>query len=116
MQKSGALSTWYNYNTALANCVTYANGTSTKVSASSGSNSILLTTGASDACKKMNIYDLAGNVWEWTLEYTASTSIPCALRGGCYVATGSNIPASYRDSSFTTYSYGTIGFRPSLFK
>ena len=114
--KYGALTTWYNYNTALANCVTYANGKSTKLSASSSSNSILLTTGASDACKKMNIYDLAGNVGEWTLEYTAYTSDPCATRGGSYFSDGSFIPASYRSYCNTTDSPYNVGFRPSLFK
>ena len=29
---------------------------------------VLLTTGASDSFAKMNIYDVAGNVYEWTLE------------------------------------------------
>ena len=112
----GALDTWYNYNTALENCVTYANGISKKVSASSNSNSILLTTGASDICRKMNICDLAGNVWEWTLEYTADTRDPCARRGGvCYI-NGSSTPASYRLNSSTTGSFYDIGFRPSLFK
>ena len=114
--KNGALTTWYNYNTALADCVTYTNGTSTKVSASSSSNTILLTTGASDACQKMNIYDLAGNVYEWTLEYTAFTGTPCAFRGGIYFNFGSSSPASDRSSSNTTYSNYDIGFRPSLFK
>ena len=113
--KKGALTTWYNYNTALANCVTYANGTSTKVSASSSSNSILLTTGASDACKKMNIYDLAGNVWEWTLEYSANTGSPCAFRGGNFVY-GSDSPASLRNYGSAAGSSFSIGFRPSLFK
>ena len=114
--KYGALTTWYNYNTALANCVTYANGKSTKLSASSSSNSILLTTGASDACKKMNIYDLAGNVWEWTLEYSANTGNPCASRGGSYGGIGSGYPASYRSYGYTTDSSGYIGYRPSLYK
>ena len=116
--KYGALTAWYNYNneSGLANCVTYANGKSTKLSASSSSNSILLTTGASDACKKMNIYDLAGNVSEWTLEYTAVIHSPCALRGGTFASNGSNLPAAHRFSSYTTYSSGNIGFRPSLFK
>lgn len=52
--KFGAISTWYNYNNenGLENCVTYANGTSTKVQATSKSSAILLTTGASDTCKK----------------------------------------------------------------
>ena len=111
------LTTWYNYNTALANCVTYANGTSTKVSASSNSNSILLTTGASDTCKKMNIYDLAGNVYEWTLEYPANAYSPSALRGGsCNDTNVSGDPASNRLGVSTTNSNGSIGFRSSLFK
>ena len=115
--KYGALSSkWNNYNTALANCVTLENGISKKVSASSYSNAILLTTGASDACKKMNIYDLAGNVYEWTLEYTASASDPCAARGGGYGSSGSDDPASDRSVNSTTNSYDYIGFRPSLFK
>ena len=114
--KNGALTTWYNYNTALADCVTYANGTSTKVSASSSSNTILLTTGASDACQKMNIYDLAGNVYEWTLEYTDNASRPCAGRGGSYDNDGSYDPAYIRSNNRTTTGYGSIGFRPSLFK
>lgn len=33
-----------------------------------GLSSVLLTTGATERNSKMNIYDLAGNVWEWTLE------------------------------------------------
>ena len=114
--KYGALTTWYNYNTALANCVTLENGISKKVSASSSSNSILLTTGASDVCKKMNIYDLAGNVYEWTLEYIADTKFPCANRGGIYISSGSRNPASTRSSYSTASSNDYFGFRSSLFK
>ena len=114
--KYGALTTWYNYNIALANYVTYANGISKKVSASSYSNGILLTTGASDACKKMNIYDLAGNVSEWTLEYTANTSCPCVPRGGSFFNDGSNSSAFYRSNGGTAVSTDSIGFRPSLYK
>ena len=48
----------------------------------SSSNSILLTTGASEQNKKMNIYDFAGNEWEWTLEMATYTNNPCSNRGG----------------------------------
>ena len=72
--------------------------------------------GSSETYKKMNIYDLAGNVREWTLEYTASTGNPCALRGGEYGNTGSSNPASDRVRSSTSYSGDFIGFRPSLYK
>ena len=48
----------------------------------SSSNSILLTTVASEQNKKMNIYDFAGNEWEWTLEMATYTNNPCSNRGG----------------------------------
>ena len=77
--------------------------------------SILLTTGASDYTKKMNIYDFAGNEWEWTLEKTSIPDVPCAYRGGSYYDYGSNSSASYRDYGFTTDSYDNIGFRSALY-
>ena len=43
----------------------------------STSESILLSTGASETFCKQGIYDLAGNLDEWTLEYTSFTSSPC---------------------------------------
>ena len=77
--------------------------------------SILLSTGADDSFSKMGIYDLAGNVYEWTLEYTSSTDVPCAVRGGNYFSTGSINPASDRNSYNTTSLSGTIGFRLALY-
>ena len=74
------------------------------------SGSILLTTGASDTFSKQNIYDLAGNVWEWTLEYTTGTVAPCALRGGDFLYDGSTYPASYRNYYNTTSSYSSDRF------
>ena len=112
--KSYTLSTtWTPYNQTTSN--NFVNSNSVKQVQSSG-NGILLTTGASDACKKMNIYDLAGNVFEWTLEYTPITDSPCARRGGYYGYNGSSHPASRRNSYNTTNSGSYIGFRPSLFK
>ena len=77
---------------------------------------MLLTTGASEDTKKMNIYDFAGNVYEWTLEtYTSNTNNPSAIRGGNYYYNGSNYPASFRGNISTTSSYNDLGFRPSLY-
>jgi len=77
--------------------------------------SVLLSTGASETFSKQGIYDLAGNVWEWTLEYTALSSYPCALRGGGYTNSGSTNPAAYRGNYYTLNYYGDIGFRLSLY-
>ena len=76
---------------------------------------VLLTTGATVRNSKMNIYDLAGNVWEWTLEKSTGTNYPCAYRGGNYSSNGSIYPASNRDSNSASGSNGIIGFRPALY-
>lgn len=109
------LNTWYNYNTELANFVTYENGKSTKVVNDSSINRILLTTGASETCKKMNIYDLAGNVEEWTLESCSETDSPCTARGGEIGDRGSS-PASNRMWNEADETYKSTGFRASIYK
>ena len=76
---------------------------------------ILLSTGADDSFSKMGIYDLAGNEWEWTLEYTSITYRPCAGRGGSYGSSGSYYPASYRYFISTTNLNDAIGFRLALY-
>ena len=87
----------------------------TSITGTKPASSVLLTAGASDDTKKMNIYDFAGNEWEWTLEKTSDSSRPCARRGGDYLNTGSSYPASYRNYDYTTRSNYSIGFRPALY-
>ena len=103
--------TWNVYNTPTTNYV----GENANKLEQSNSNGILLTTGAVDQNSLMNIYDMAGNVWEWTLEYASSTSNPCAGRGGTCSDSGSLSPASDRNNVDTTYSYSYLGFRLSLY-
>ncbi len=79
------------------------------------SESILLSTGADDSFSKMGIYDLAGNVFEWTLEYTSNTNYPCASRGGIYFITGSSYPVSYHFYNGTTNASHNYGFRCVLY-
>ena len=79
------------------------------------SSSILLSTGASESFSKMGIYDLAGNVYEWTLEYTSTTYVPCAGRGGVYCDVGRNCPASYRYDYSTTDCNSYLGARVALY-
>ena len=76
---------------------------------------VLLTTGVTTRNSTLNIYDLAGNVFEWTLEqFTLYSVAPCAIRGGGYGNDGNNGPASHHGDSSTTYSYVNHGFRPVL--
>ena len=79
------------------------------------SGSILLTTGATERNSVAGIYDIAGNVEEWTLEKTTNSSDPCSYRGGLYGNSGSDYPASYRSYSRTYVSDIFIGFRPALY-
>ena len=77
---------------------------------------VLYTTGANTTNNsKKNICDVAGNVYEWTIENTSSTRYPCAVRGGSFDYTGSSIPASNRSINYTSYSYYNHGFRVSLY-
>lgn len=75
--------------------------------------SILLTTGASDSFKAKNIFDLAGNVYEWTMEANNSTNR--VIRGGSYGYSGSDSPASNLVNGAPTNSVDYIGFRPALY-
>ncbi len=55
--------------------------------------------------KKMNIYDFAGNLWEWTLEHaTTEENSPCVGRGGCYADAGFVNPASFRGNAGISYN------------
>ena len=111
MSDGSLSSTWNPSTTATTN---FVDSSRNKLAQSSG-NGILVTTGTSKKNKVMNIYDIAGNVFEWTLELTSSTYCPCALRGGFFGITGSDAPAAYRNNVRTDDSNSYFGFRVSLF-
>ena len=105
-------STWNPSTTPTAN---FVDSSRNKIAQSSEGNGILVTTGTSEKNKVMNIYDIAGNVDEWTLKKKSSTDSPCADRGGDSYDTGSSHPAAGRFSGSTDFSDYTLGFRVSLF-
>ena len=61
-----------------------------------------------------NIYDMGGNVFEWTTESCSLSDGPYAIRGGNYGNNFANLPAGIRhcDSDF---AYDDNGFRLTLF-
>ncbi len=76
--------------------------------------SYLLGTGVTDYTKKNNIYDLAGNCWEWTTESVSSSDRVC--RGGSYLGDGFVSPAYDRDKFFSADdSYRSVSFRSALY-
>ena len=109
--------TWKNFDSALDSIVVSneTTGKMKKTEQNSYQNGILLTTGGTEQSKVMNIYDIAGNVYEWTLEKTPNTYEPCVTRGGLFNDTGSYRPAAEHGGSSSGHSFYSIGFRVSLF-
>ena len=71
------------------------------------------TAGFSENWKVKNIYDLAGNVWEWTSEADRSYFI---VRGGSYDCNGSGDPVSCRRTYYgASVTIVYLGFRPRLY-
>ena len=92
----------------------------------SGYSYVLLSTGASDAAKRKNVYDVAGNLWEWTTE--ASYLVSYAnysktnfdvnthmLRGGSFYNDYGSYPACFRGSSYAARTNTYCGFRVALY-
>ena len=74
--------------------------------------SLLVATGqTTPVC---NIYDMGGNVYEWTTQSYSFTDNPYALRGGYYVNDFAAYPAGSRVGNSDTASVG-YGFRLTLF-
>ena len=69
-------------------------------------------TGYCEYWKAKNIYDFAGNVWEWT--YDAYKSYRVYRGGRCYVS-GSEQPVSYRAIDAPSRGYVYLGFRIALY-
>ena len=102
-------STWNPSTTATES---FVDSSRNKIAQSSNGNGILVTTGTSEQNKVMNIYDIAGNVWEYTLDQIPGTHGPCAGRGGFCSLT---VSAATLCGGSTDSSYDGIGFRVSLF-
>ena len=64
--------------------------------------------------KRCNIYDMAGNTFEWTTETDYVSGYPCTYRGGNSTS-GYYTYTSYRYTFTTSGSYFDYSFRPILY-
>ena len=61
-----------------------------------------------------NIYDMGGNVCEWTTESCSNTDYPYAVRGGSCYHNFASVPAGNRNNN-SDDAYDDYGFRLTLF-
>ncbi len=90
-----------------------------KTNSSIGSK-MLLYTGSSEQCMKYNLYDVAGNLWEWTDEISYyggnSSSEYKVLRGGCSFDSTTSYPVCFRHCvRGVSFPYCVYGFRVVLY-
>lgn len=121
-------SNWGNYNDT---AVTYMAGRGRYLIANSSNGSIsnaavsdngyhygIRTTASSEDVKRKNLYDVAGNMWEWTQEtaYIVNDSnLIYNLRGGSYHHVHTDYPVCYRVCGQVANTGTDCGFRPALF-
>ena len=92
-------------------------------STNSGTNSwVILTTGSTEQVLRKGLYDVAGNLWEWTQEtsYMANLGYNTSyntynLRGGPFYRAYASYPACYRAYNYAPATDTDIGFRPVLY-
>ena len=91
----------------------------------------ILTTGSSASLLKNGLYDIAGNLWEWTQEasyvygvsYNNSSNSDknkvdinsYMLRGGGFIHDPTTSPACYRGCNYSGNTVANRGFRPALY-
>ena len=92
-------------------------------STNSGTSSwVILTTGSTEQVLRKGLYDVAGNLWEWTQEtcYYANLSYNTTyntynLRGGSFSSAYASSPACYRAYYYAPVTDTSFGFRPVLY-
>ncbi len=105
---------WGNYKD---NSFTYYTNTSKSTATKSSGSQTRIPSGAYEGANANNVFDLAGNVYDWTLESNGSgTGKGRSYCGGSYYADGGNGPAASRGYS-VPYGDGSdgLGLRCTLF-
>ena len=100
---------WGNYYNATFEYVNSSGSTATKNEGSS----TRIPTGSAEYTKANNIYDLVGNVRDWTMEaYRTDNRV---FRGGIFSNDGDSYPADNRIYVYPSFSYSSYGCRSALY-
>lgn len=103
-------SLWKAYNVDTSNYVTNSKTNNNQTY------NVLLTTGATEQTNKMNIYDIAGNLNELTLERsTIEGSSQSACRGGSYCEKGDESPVNCHITINPNEVFANVGFRVAMY-
>ena len=103
---------WIKSGDELKDSCTYGNYKNSLEPANVTGYGTIQVTGFSDKWMQKNIYDLAGNLSEWTSEFDGDLSI---YRGGSQYTDGDNFPVLGRSSSNVSNSYSVVSFRVRLY-
>ena len=104
---------WGNYYN---NSFTYYTNTSKSTATKASDVITRIPSGAYEGANANNVYDLAGNVYDWTLEsYGSGTGNYRCIRGGYYGNVGDYYPAASRNYGEPYRSDDAFGLRCSLF-
>ena len=110
----------YAWDTAIVFIQTYSVKTDYASHNESNTTKAFTATGKNND-KYCNIWDMSGNAYEWTTEYSAYSNCsyfyPCVDRGGCYGTAngGANFYTSYRYDYYTTDSNSYNSLRSLLY-
>ena len=104
---------WGNYYN---NSFTYYTNTSKSTATKSATSITRIPSGAYEGANANNVFDLAGNVFDWTLESDGSgTGNYRCLRGGGCGDYGHNYPAASRGGNYPYNSGDFVGLRCALY-
>ena len=90
--------TWGNYNDATFNYIAANAETPLMTETKAQSTNTRIPAGSAEYTKANNVYDMAGNVWDWTTE--AYSTVYRFGRGGYYGYNGNYTPVSTRGRDF----------------
>ena len=104
---------WGNYSN---NSFTYYTNTSKSTALKSSGGQRKIPSGSYEGANANNVYDMAGNIYEWTLESNESgTGSYKYGRGGGFNFNGNISPAANRYYTYPYNSYFFFGLRCTLF-